>query len=132
MAKRARSFRPGRAGSVLAALLGLGLASPAAPVGAQGSQGFAPQAESPEAWPAGEGREEAFFTCTACHSTGLITRTGQTRDQWNGIVDLMVSKHGMAAPDAKDREVLVAYLSAAFPPRASGQGGWRNPFQPQR
>lgn len=95
---------------------------------------FQPGAETPEVWPAGPGRDETFYQCTACHATGLITRIGMTRAQWNDIIDQMVTKNGMAAPEPADREVFLTYLSTAFPPRAPQQGGgnWRNPFQPQR
>ncbi|QCK85111.1 hypothetical protein E8L99_04625 [Phreatobacter aquaticus] len=95
---------------------------------------FQPGAETPEVWPAGPGREETFYQCTACHATGLITRIGMTRAQWNDIIDQMVAKNAMPEPEAADRKVYLDYLSAAFPPRAPQQGGgnWRNPFQPQR
>lgn len=119
--------------TVLALALALGAGAAAVPALGQQPPAFQPQAETPEAWPAGEGRDETFYTCTACHATGLITRIGQTREQWNSVVDLMVAKHGMAAPEPADRAMIVNYLARAFPPRAPAQGsGWRNPFQPQQ
>ncbi|MGL4289918.1 MAG: hypothetical protein ACRCVA_26435 [Phreatobacter sp.] len=122
-----------RSWGLLTVALMLGIGAAGNPAQAQTPPNFQPQAETPESWPAGEGRDETFYMCTACHATGLITRIGQTREQWNGVIDLMVSKHGMPAPEAKDREVFLNYLSAAFPLRAPAQGGgWRNPFQPQR
>jgi hypothetical protein len=95
---------------------------------------FQPGVESPDIWPAGPGREETFYQCTACHATGLITRIGMTRAQWNDIIDQMVAKHTMTQPEPADRATYLDYLSTAFPPRAPQQGGgnWRNPFQPQR
>lgn len=112
---------------LLALALGAGLAGPA---GAQ-AQGFTPREESPEQWPAGQGRDETFHMCTACHATGIITRAGQTREGWDDLVSQMVTRHNMADPDADFRRLLVDYLAKAFPPAAS-QGGWRNPFAPPR
>ena len=118
---------------MMTALLSLAVGAASLPARAQ-QPSFQPNAETPESWPAGEGREETFYQCTACHASGLITRIGMSRAQWSDIIDQMVAKQGMAEPDPKDRAIYLGYLSAAFPPRAPQQGGgnWRNPFQPQR
>ena len=116
-------------------LLALAFTASAASLPAIAQQpAFQPGAETPDVWPAGEGRDETFYQCTACHATGLITRIGMTRAQWNDIIDQMVTKNAMPEPDPKDRATYLTYLSGAFPPRAPQQGGgnWRNPFQPQR
>jgi len=92
---------------------------------------FTPRDETPEMWPAGEGRDDTFYMCTACHASGIIIRLGQTREGWNELIDQMVARHNMAPVDDDMRKVLVEYLAGAFPPRApAAQGGWRNPFAP--
>ncbi|MEI8146501.1 MAG: hypothetical protein WCH83_13655 [Alphaproteobacteria bacterium] len=116
-----------RSSIVLALAVTLGLALPAA---AQTPRPFEPRQETPDVLPAGEGRDETFYLCTACHSSGLLTRTGQTREGWDDLINQMVAKHKMNEPDAAERRVLLDYLATAFPPRTT-PGGWRNPFAPQ-
>jgi mono/diheme cytochrome c family protein len=91
------------------------------------AQNFTPREESPEDFPAAAGRDETFYTCTACHNFRLVAAQGMNRRQWNESIDLMVSRHGMPAPDDKEREALLTYLETAFPPRAPS-GGFQNPF----
>ena len=85
------------------------------------------QGEEMSVLPAGEGRDETFGLCTACHNTAIIRRTRLSRPQWDGLMDWMVEKHGMNPLDAELRTTIVGYLArhfgpAATPPRA------RNPF----
>jgi hypothetical protein len=40
----------------------------------------------------------------------------------------MVERHNMPELVAEDREVVLDYLETTFPPRATGQRGWQNPF----
>lgn len=85
--------------------------------------------ESPEDFPQGANRDDTFYTCTACHGFKLVAQQGMNRRQWDESISLMVSKHGMPAPEAADRGKLLDYLEAAFPPRTTpSQGGFRNPF----
>ena len=35
---------------------------------------FTPRDESPEEFPAGSGRDETFYACTACHNFKLVAR----------------------------------------------------------
>jgi len=98
-----------------------------APVMAQTT--FTPRDESPEEFVAGEGRTETFYACTACHGFKLVAQQGMTRAQWEDSISLMVRRHGMPPLDDKDREIVLNYLEAAYPPRApAGRGGWVNPF----
>ncbi len=115
-----------------AIMLALALCAGAAAPSLAQVQGFTPREESPEQWPAGEGRDETFYMCTACHATGIITRAGQTREGWDDLVTQMVTRHNMADPDADFRKLMVDYLARAFPRDATPQGGWRNPFAPTR
>jgi mono/diheme cytochrome c family protein len=98
-----------------------------APAGAQTT--FTPRDESPEDFIAGTGRDETFYTCTACHGFKLVAQQGMTRAQWEDSINLMIRRHNMPTLDGKDRDVVLNYLEAAYPPRApAGRGGWQNPF----
>lgn len=104
-------------------------ASPS-PVTGQASQGqFVPRDETPEEFPAGAGRDETFYACTACHNFKLIAQQGMNRGQWEESIDLMASKHKMPPLDVKDRETVLNYLEATYPPRAAPRGGWVSPFK---
>jgi hypothetical protein len=93
-----------------------------------GATAFA-QDEAPEDYPAGAGRDDTFYACTACHGFKLVAQQGMNRRQWNESVDLMISKHGMPAPEAAERETILDYLETTFPPRTTpARGGFQNPF----
>ena len=90
---------------------------------------FTPRDESPEDFPAGAGRDETFYTCTACHGFKLVAQQGMTRAQWEDSIALMVRRHNMPQLDDKERAVVLDYLEATYPPRQpAGRGGWQNPF----
>jgi mono/diheme cytochrome c family protein len=90
---------------------------------------FAPRDESPEEFVTGEGRDQTFYTCTACHGFQLVAQQGMTRAQWDESINLMIRRHNMPALDDKDRAVVLSYLAAAYPPRPpASRGGWQNPF----
>ena len=90
---------------------------------------FTPRDESPEEFAAGKGRDETFYACTACHGFRLVAQQGMTRAQWEDSISLMARRHNMSPLDDKDRETVLNYLEAAYPPRApAGRGGWVNPF----
>jgi hypothetical protein len=105
--------------SLLGLLPGLACAQQSAPR-------FIPQDENPEDFPAGPGRDDTFYSCTACHGFKLIAQQGMNRRQWEDSINLMVAKHHMPPLDAKTREIVLNYLEATFPPRT--QRGWQNPF----
>jgi hypothetical protein len=87
--------------------------------------------EAPEDYPEGPGRDDTFYTCTACHGFKLVAQQGMNRRQWDESINLMVARHGMPEPEAKDRDILLDYLERTFPPRrapSGGAGGFRNPF----
>jgi hypothetical protein len=96
-------------------------------VSAAQAQSFTPREETPEQFPAAPNRDEAFYACTACHNFKLVAQQGMNRRQWNESIDLMIAKHGMPAPDDKDRTAVLDYLETAFPQRAPS-GGFQNPF----
>lgn len=97
--------------------------------GIAGAQTFTPRDESPDDFPAGAGRDETFYTCTACHGFKLVASQGMSRRQWDDSINWMMEKHRMPPLEVKERETVLNYLEAAFPPRApSGGGGFQNPF----
>lgn len=86
---------------------------------------WAQEVESPEDLPEGQGREETFYGCTACHGFALVRQQGMTRERWDDTIDYMTSRHNMPEFDAADRALILDYLAANFPPR---QRGRPNPF----
>jgi hypothetical protein len=90
--------------------------------------GFTPREESPEEYPAGTGRDDTFYACTACHNFKLIAQQGMSRRQWDETISMMVEKHNMPPIDDKDRQTVLNYLEATYPPTAPAAGGWQNPF----
>ena len=96
------------------------------------AQTFTPRDESPEEFPAGAGRDETFYTCTACHGFKLVAAQGMNRRQWDDSINWMMEKHRMPPLEAKERDTVLNYLEATFPPRApAGRGGCQNPFAPK-
>ena len=112
---------------VISAMLMLGLALSAGPAAAQ-SQTFTPRDESPDEYPAGPGRDETFYACTACHGFKLVAQQRMSRHQWEETLALMTEKHGMPVLDAKDRETVLHYLETSYPQHAPAGRGWQNPF----
>jgi hypothetical protein len=93
---------------------------------------FVPRDENPEDFPAGAGRDDTFYACTACHNFKLVPQQGMTRRQWEDSLQWMTDRHGMSPLPAKDQKVVLDYLEATFPPRApAGRGGFQNPFSPR-
>ena len=85
--------------------------------------------EEPESFPEAPGREETFYTCSACHNFKLVAAQGMSRERWDSTIDWMHERHGMAELDTDHRETILAYLSEAFPPKArQGGAAWQNPF----
>ncbi len=84
-------------------------------------------AEDPSVLPAGDGQEEVFYACTACHSTALIRRSRFSRDRWDELMTWMTEVHGMNPLEGEERTLIVAYLAQHFGP-AQGRAGARNPF----
>jgi mono/diheme cytochrome c family protein len=89
---------------------------------------FTPRDETPEEFTAGAGRDETFYSCTACHNFKLVAQQGMSRRQWEETLTVMTQRHGMPPLDDKDREVVLNYLETAYPPRAPTGRGWQNPF----
>ena len=92
---------------------------------------FTPSEETPEQFPAGAGRDETFYACTACHNFKLVAAQGLNRSQWDESLSWMTRRHNMPALEGRERETVLDYLEATFPPRAAPRGGWQNPFLKQ-
>jgi hypothetical protein len=93
---------------------------------------FSPRDEQVEDLPAGPGREETFGLCTACHGFKLVSSQGLTRAQWDDTLSWMTTRHNMPDVQGAERDRILDYLAATYPPRApSRAGGWTNPFAPQ-
>ena len=111
------------------AFAGLLVAAAALSAAAQGQPAFAPGDESPEDFPAGAGREETFYACTACHNFKLVAAQGMTRAQWDDSLKWMTDRHKMPDIQGADRDLILDYLTTTYPPRApSRAGGFKNPF----
>jgi mono/diheme cytochrome c family protein len=111
--------RTGARAGVLGAALAVALAWPVAAF------------DDPEDMPEGPGREEAFYTCIACHSMQVVTRQGMTRPMWEDTLRLMVERHGMPELEPEERELILSYLAEHFPAATGGsRRGWTNPFAP--
>jgi len=93
---------------------------------------FVPRDENPEEFPAGAGRDDTFYACTACHGFKLVAQQGMNRRQWEDSLQWMTEKHGMPPLPDKERKVVLDYLEATFPQKApAASGGWQNPFAPR-
>ena len=88
---------------------------------------FTPRDESAEDFPAGTGREETFYACTACHGFKLVAQQGLSRAGWDDSINLMIRRHNMPPLNEMDRAAVLGYLEATYPPRPPARG-WQNPF----
>ena len=57
---------------------------------------FTPRDVTPEEFPAGAGRDDAFYACTACHNFKLVAQQGMTRRQWEDSLQWMTDRHKMS------------------------------------
>lgn len=62
--------------------------------------------------PQGEGREEVFYLCSACHSIKTVVQQKLSRDMWDKTLDYMVDEQGMPELDEEDRKIILDYLSS--------------------
>lgn len=105
-----------RKGVIVAALfatgvaLGLGLSAPAV------AQQYDPE-DDWQGLPEGEGREEVFYNCVACHSMGTIMQQRLSRRWWVITIEKMIDEMGMPEPYEEERQLILDYLETHF-----GQG----------
>ncbi|MCC5971330.1 MAG: aldehyde dehydrogenase [Pararhodobacter sp.] len=87
-------------GAALAALT-LAFATPAM---ADDDNPFAPL-------PPGEGAEETYYACIACHSLRTVTNGAYSRRVWDELLDWMVEDQGMMELEPDEREIILDYLA---------------------
>ncbi len=97
-------------GAALAALL------LAAPMQASAEERITSSADVPEDFefhplPPGEGVDEVYYGCIACHSLRTVTNTGFSRRVWDELLDWMVEDQGMMEPEPEVREIMLDYLA---------------------
>ncbi len=68
----------------------------------------------PAELPPGPAQETAQHACALCHDAGIVVQQRLSKDAWGKEVDKMI-RWGAPA-DGEDRNALVDYLSANFPP----------------
>jgi hypothetical protein len=61
--------------------------------------------------PQGEGREEVYYLCSACHSIKTVVQQRLSREMWDKTLDYMVAEQGMPELDAEDRSQILNYLA---------------------
>lgn len=79
----------------------------------------APQYDPEHEWqglPEGEGREEVFYNCVACHSMGTIIQQRLSRRWWELTMERMVDDMGMVEPPEEEWELILDYLEEHLGP----------------
>lgn len=61
--------------------------------------------------PPGDGADEVYYNCAACHSLRTVTNGGYARAVWDELLDWMVTDQGMMEPEPEIREIMLDYLS---------------------
>ena len=90
-------------------------AAPAAETGDEGDEEDEDEDEDDEedyrGLPPGEGRDEVFAYCSACHSIRLVAQQGLTRADWTEVLVYMVEEHEMAELEPEDEKLVLDYLA---------------------
>ena len=89
---------------------GWGFVGPTVTVGIAGEH----DSDEWEGLPAGNGREEVFGLCSACHSLKLVVQQGLSRPRWEDVLDWMVEEQEMEAPEPADRKLMLDYLARFY------------------
>jgi len=61
--------------------------------------------------PPGEGVDEVYYGCIACHSLRTVTNGAYSRAVWDELLDWMVDDQGMMEPEPDIRDVMLDYLA---------------------
>lgn len=102
-------MRSARGAALAAAILLVGWALVVGPAGGQ----YDPQDEW-QGLPPGEGREEVFYNCVACHSMAIIMQQRLSRRVWDEVLDWMVEEMNMPELGEQDRRRVLDYLTQHF------------------
>ena len=65
---------------------------------------------------AGEGAEETYAYCTACHSERIVAQQGLTRADWEELLEQMVEENGMTPIEEPDLGRVLSYLAVRYGP----------------
>jgi len=82
--------------------------------------------------PEGEGKEEVYGICSACHSIKLVTQQGMTRKKWDKTLDWMYEQQGMPRLEPEVETVILDYLAKHYGVESAqkddGRPGAPSPF----
>ncbi|RKF07233.1 aldehyde dehydrogenase [Oceaniradius stylonematis] len=62
----------------------------------------------------GEGAEETYVHCAACHSEMLVAQQGLTRERWADLIEWMVDEQGMNPIEEPDYTLVLDYLAEHY------------------
>ncbi len=108
---RPRRFLP--AAMVVAALAVWGALSPVVPAAEQTTSETG-EADEYGGLPEGQGREEVFYACQACHSLAIVKQQGLDRESWDETLVWMVEEQEMGLLDPEERKLILDYLATHF------------------
>ena len=66
--------------------------------------------------PPGEGRDETFGMCGACHSMKLVVQQGLSRSRWTEVLQYMVDEQEMPELEPEDHKLILDYLTKFYGP----------------
>ena len=66
--------------------------------------------------PPGDGRDEVFGLCGACHSLKLVTQQGLSRQRWDEVLVYMVEEQEMPELDRETNDLVLDYLTKFYGP----------------
>ncbi|CAM3380369.1 hypothetical protein SAMN04488021_1497 [Paracoccus aminovorans] len=64
--------------------------------------------------PDGEGAEDTYYQCVACHSTEIIKQQRVTDHRWDELWTWMVEAQGMVEPEPDTKALILTYLKRNF------------------
>ena len=76
-----------------------------------------PAQELPDHYPAGKGRDEAFYACAGCHAFKIVAEKKFSRAEWAGVIERMNRDFGAPKLDADEPALILDYVTGAFGPR---------------
>ena len=90
------------------------------------AQTFTPRDENPEDYPAGPAATTPSMPAPPATASSWSPSKGMNRRQWDDSLNWMTERHNMPKLEGKERETVLNYLEATFPPRTPA--GRQNPF----
>ena len=64
--------------------------------------------------PEGEGRDDVYFNCIACHSTAIVQQQRMSETVWQRTLTTMVDEMGMPALTEDEHQRVIDYLVEHF------------------